>query len=693
MSFSRDNALEKALVISVDTGGTFTDFIAIAPDGRVWTHKRLSTPHDPAEAVLQGLDELLATLAAEGLAASRMRLVHGSTVATNAVLERRGARTALVVTEGFRDLLLIGRQNRRELYDLMPKAPPPLIPRELSFEVRERLGPGGEVVTPLDERSVAALLPALSQAGVESVAVVLLHSYANPDHERRVAGALREQGYFVSASCDILPEHREYERASTTALNAYVSPIMQRYLGRLNKAALEKGFADLRIMQSSGGVTDAEHAGAYAVHTILSGPAGGVVGALKVARALGIDHIITLDMGGTSTDVSLVPGALKVTTESEIEGFPIRIPVIDIHTVGAGGGSIAWLDAGGALRAGPQSAGADPGPACYGRGGEHFTVTDANVLLDRLPRDWFLGGRMQLDLDAAEGACRRLADRLGASLEDTAYSVLQVVASNMERAIKVISVERGYDPRDFCLVSFGGAGALHACELARSLSIPKVLVPPYPGVLSALGMAVSDVVKSYVQGLLGPLDEARLQRARETARKLVERAAADLQREGVAPGDGVIHVLLDLRYQRQSFELTLPAPQLTDERIGPGDLCSELSSAFHQAHETAYGYANPGERIQLVAVRVRAEGRIERGVPPSVGQGSGAPVPDQALMTRFDGARVRTPVYRREQLMAGASIPGPAILVEPHATTVIPPHDTAWVTPTGALLIEIASRE
>src|SRR5690606_6929305 len=301
--------------------------------------------------------------------ASSMRLVHGSTVATNAVLERRGARTALVVTEGFRDLLLIGRQNRRELYDLMPKAPPPLIPRELSFEVRERLGPGGEVVTPLDERSVAALLPALSQAGVESVAVVLLHSYANPDHERRVAEALREQGYFVSASCDILPEHREYERASTTALNAYVSPIMQRYLGRLNKAALEKGFADLRIMQSSGGVTDAEHAGAYAVHTILSGPAGGVVGALKVARALGIDHIITLDMGGTSTDVSLVPGALKVTTESEIEGFPIRVPVIDIHTVGAGGGSIAWLDAGGALRAGPQSAGADPGPACYGRGG------------------------------------------------------------------------------------------------------------------------------------------------------------------------------------------------------------------------------------------------------------------------------------------------------------------------------------
>ena len=486
------------LVIGVDTGGTFTDFIALAPNGKVYTHKRLSTPKDPGQAVLEGLDELLSQLeqagqlgqpASEATPASlekdrELRLVHGSTVATNAVLERKGARTALLVTSGFRDLLLIGRQHRKELYELMPEAPTPLIPRDLTFEVHERVGPSGDVVIPLAEDSVREVLPALSHMGVQSVAVVFLHSYAEPDHERRVAELLREHGFFVSASHEILPEHREYERASTTALNAYVSPIMQRYLGRLSLAAEEKGFGNLRVMQSSGGVTDASSAGRLGVHTILSGPAGGVVGAFKAAVAAGIDHIVTFDMGGTSTDVSLVPGAPSVTTESQIQGYPVPRPVLDIHTVGAGGGSIARVDAGGAMRVGPESAGADPGPACYGRGGQDVTVTDANVLLDRLPLDSFLGGKMRLDLDAARQAGRRLADALGATVEDAAYSVLQVVASNMERAIKVISVERGYDPRDFCLVSFSGAGSLHACELARNLSIPKVLVPPFPGVLS-----------------------------------------------------------------------------------------------------------------------------------------------------------------------------------------------------------------
>lgn len=680
----------KAWVIGVDTGGTFTDFIAIAPDGSVLTHKRLSTPHDPGQAVRDGLDELVRALSPDGLASSEMRLVHGSTVATNAVLERKGARTVLLVTQGFRDLLLIGRQHRRKLYDLMPAAHPPLIPRELSFEVPERLGPGGEVVTPLDEGAVKALLSTLSELEVESVAVVFLHSYANPDHERKVADLLVERGFFVSASHDVLPEHREYERASTTALNAYVSPIMQRYLDRLSRATRARGFADLRVMQSSGGVTDAAHAGKYGVHTILSGPAGGVVGAFKVAAACGYDHIITLDMGGTSTDVSLVPGALKVTTESEIEGFPVRVPVLDIHTVGAGGGSIAWIDAGGALRVGPKSAGADPGPACYGRGGRDFTVTDANVLLGRLPHDSFLGGRMRLDVHAARDACRRLADALGSSLEDAAYNVLQVVASNMERAIKVISVERGYDPRDFCLVSFGGAGALHACELARNLSIPKVLVPPYPGVLSAMGMAVADVVKSYVQGLLGPLDEAHLLEAQKAARRLIERARADLEKEGVAAGDSVLHVQLDLRFQRQSFELTIPAPALADKGASPCQLMAELSRAFHQEHERAYGYTNPDEGIELVAVRVRAEGRIERPVLSSTAFQTARSGPAQVIQTRFARGKVKTAVYQRELLAAGSLIPGPAIIVEPHATTVIPPGDTGSVMPNGALLIEIS---
>ena len=479
-----------SLVIGVDTGGTFTDFIALAPDGTIFTHKRLSTPEDPGQAVLEGLGELLSQLGEAGHSVEPgqagagdrgLRLVHGSTVATNAVLERKGARTALLVTHGFRDLLMIGRQHRKELYDLMPETPTPLIPSDLTFEVRERIGPRGEIIIPLVEDSVREALPVLSQMGVQSIAVVFLHSYAEPAHERRVAELLREAGFFVSASHEILPEHREFERASTTALNAYVSPVMQRYLDRLSRAAEEKGFGSLRVMQSSGGVTDASTAGRYGVNTILSGPAGGVVGAFKAASAAGIDHIITFDMGGTSTDVSLVPGAPSLTTESEIQGYPVRVPVLDIHTVGAGGGSIARVDVGGALRVGPESAGADPGPACYGRGGLDLTVTDANILLDRLPLDWFLGGRMRLDLDAARQAGRRLADVLGATVEDAADSVLQVVASNMERAVKVISVERGYDPRDFCLVSFGGAGSLHACELAQTSPSQRSSSLPFRG--------------------------------------------------------------------------------------------------------------------------------------------------------------------------------------------------------------------
>lgn len=680
---------QMTLVIGVDTGGTFTDFIAVTPDGEIHTHKCLSTPQDPGKAVLDGLDELLARLGVKPSAADRqgVRLVHGSTVATNAVLERNGARTALLVTEGFRDLLLIGRQNRRELYDLMPHAPAPLIPRELSFEVKERVGAGGEVIIPLDERSVTEAADALARAGVESVALVFLHSYALPDHEQRAAELLRERGFFVSASSEVVPEHREYERASTTALNAYVSPIMQRYLSRLSAAARERGLGNLRVMQSSGGVTDAQAAGRLGVHTILSGPAGGVVGAMRAAREAGFDHIITFDMGGTSTDVSLIPGELKLTTESEIEGYPVRVPVLDIHTVGAGGGSIAWVDAGGALRVGPRSAGAEPGPACYGRGGSELTVTDANVLLGRLPAQWFLGGRMRLDTSAAQAAGSRLAAALGSSVEDAAYSTLQVVASNMERAIKVISVERGYDPRDFCLVAFGGAGALHACELARNLSIPRVLIPSHPGVLSAMGMALADVVKTYVQGTLGPLDEEHLAGVQQAAKELVRRAHAELDDEGVPAASRVLSLQVDLRFGRQSFELVIPAPSLLTS--GPGELLRELAGAFHREHQRAYGYTNHDEPIEVVAVRLRATGRVGSHPRRSLPAHAGRPEPVERLITRFARDKVETPVYRRDQLGAGATIHGPAVIVEPHATTVLPPGDTCVVHPSGAMIVTL----
>ena len=678
------------LVVGVDTGGTFTDFMVIAPDGAVYTHKRLSTPHDPGQAVLDGLAELARLLSA----APSKRLVHGSTVATNAILERKGAATAFVTTQGFRDLLHIGRQSRRALYDLTPPLPRPIIPAEHCFEVPERIGPGGEVIRPLDTASLERVAQELKARGLESVALVFLHSYANPQHEAAAARLLRGLGLRVSASHEILPEHREYERASTTALNAYVSPLMERYLKGLAVRIQEMGFQRFRVMQSSGGVTDADAAGRLGVHTVLSGPAGGVVGALRAGRAAGFTHLITLDMGGTSTDVSLLPGRLLTTTESEIDGMPVRIPVLDIHTVGAGGGSIAHVDAGGALRVGPQSAGADPGPACYGRGGVHFTVTDANFLLGRIPPGWFLGGKMRLDREAAERAGRALAQQLGATLEEAAYGVLRVVNSNMERAVKVISVERGHDPREFTLVSFGGAGSLHAAELAMELEIPRVLVPQHPGVLSAFGMAVADVVRTYVHGVLGPLNGSTLQRAQGAAAGLFERAAAELDAEGVPAASRTYEITVDARYAHQSFELPLPCPGLLDQP--PEALAAQLHEAFHQAHRAAYGHAHPEEPVELVAVRLRAEGKSPAANPRLTGgkvksRGGAAPSPEERRPVFFASGWVTTPVYPRESLPPGCTLPGPAIVVEEHATTVLPPGCSLTVLETGALLITTAN--
>jgi len=681
---AKASAPPAALVVGVDTGGTFTDFFALASDGRIYTHKTLSTPDDPGRAVVTGLDELLATV---GEAPGPPRVVHGSTVATNAVLERKGAKTAFVTTAGFKDMLLIGRQSRRELYNLTPPLAAPLIPPELCFEVEERIGVDGGVLAPLVADAAPRLAEALEEAGVESVSVVLLHSYKNPEHEQRLGDALRRAGFHVSVSSDILPEHREFERASTTALNAYVSPLMNRYLTKLSAALERRGIASLRVMQSSGGVTDAAHAGDYGVHTILSGPAGGAVGARKCAAAAGFDHIITFDMGGTSTDVSLAPGRLLTTTESAIEGYPVRVPVIAIHTVGAGGGSIAAVDPGGALRVGPQSVGARPGPACYGLGGEQFTVTDANVVLGRLPASWFLGGRLRLDLEAAERAQRRLAESLGASLDDAAYGVLRVVNSNMERALKVISVEQGYDPRDFALVSFGGAGSLHACELARAMSIPKVIVPPYPGVLSALGMALADLVKTASRAVIGPLDEKAAASARKVAGELIAQVREALSREGAPPEAQAVHIWADLRYARQSFELSVPCPDLLDAE--PAALAQSLAAAFHEAHRTAYGYAHPGEQVEIVAVRVRGEGRSERPPLGGVGPQKGAPAPAAVQRAYFSTGWAETPVYERAGLGHGAAIEGPAIVVEDHATLLVPPGCLLTVHPSGALLIDL----
>ncbi|MCH8026288.1 MAG: hydantoinase/oxoprolinase family protein [Chloroflexi bacterium] len=670
-----------ASVLGVDVGGTFTDFL-LWEDGRLAVYKRPSTPDDPARAVLLGLAEA----AEQSDAAWRPEeVVHGSTVATNAVLERKGARTALITTKGFRDVLEIGRQTRPKLYDLEPRRPPPLVPAELRFEADERLDHHGEVLGTLSKREVEALLAKLRAKGVESLAVCFLFSFLNPRHERLVRDAARRHGLACSASVDVLPEHREYERTSTTVLNAYVGPVVERYLSRLDDGLRDRGVGRLRIMQSNGGSAGAT--GVLAVRTVLSGPAGGVAGAFRVARAAGIERIITLDMGGTSTDVCLCDGAVPFTAESSISGMPLRIPTVDVHTVGAGGGSIARIDAGGALRVGPESAGADPGPACYGNG-EQPTVTDAHLLLGRLRHDRFLGGRISLSVPAARRALRPVVRAFGGDLEQAAASVLRVANVSMERALRMISVERGHDPRRFTLVAFGGAGPLHACELAESLGVPRVLVPPFPGVLSAFGMAASPITTDHVQALLSPVSDSpvftrKLERA---LRRLEAQARRELKSQlRAAHLQPKMRRSLDLRYAGQSYELTVPIAATAD-----GATAARFLPAFHRDHRRRYGHADPGRAVEVVAVRLRAElpGAAIRLPPLPKGSGDAQAARLERQPVWFDGKPRATWLYGRNLLRAGDGLRGPAIVLQLDATTVVPPGWRAGVDDVGNLLLE-----
>ncbi|MCS7255331.1 MAG: hydantoinase/oxoprolinase family protein, partial [Thermomicrobium sp.] len=521
----------------VDTGGTFTDFVVIDGEG-VRILKEPSTPRDPAQAIVSGLRAL-------GVWDRLERLVHGTTVATNAVLERKGARTGLLTTAGFRDVLEIGRQNRPRLYDLRQVREPPLVPREWRLEVRERLDPWGRIVLPLHEEDVQAAIEVFRAAGIESVAVCFLFSFADPVHERRAAELLREAGFAVSASHEVSPEYREYERTATTVVNAYVSPVMGRYLERLRET-LPRGAA-LWIMQSNGGTIRAGVAAREAVRTLLSGPAAGAIGARAIARASGVSKVISFDMGGTSTDVCLIDGAPRERTEGRIGELPVRMPMLDIHTVGAGGGSIAWFDDGGALRVGPRSAGADPGPAAYGRGGDEPTVTDAAVVLGWLLPDAFLGGTMRLDAERAREVVWRIARRLGRGIEEAALGIMEVAEANMERAIRVVSVERGEDPREYGLVAFGGAGPMVACRLASRLHIPLVLIPHHPGTLSALGLLTAPITRDYLRTIMLPADRAHPS-LEHAAADLTAAATYDLADDGLVPTEATFQFALDLRY-------------------------------------------------------------------------------------------------------------------------------------------------
>ena len=493
------------MLVGVDIGGTFTDLV-LSVDGSLRIHKLLSTPHDPARAMLAGLE----AVSAGGNLSAITRVSHGSTVATNGILERKGARTALITTQGFRDILAIGRQNRPALYALQPQLPPPLIPRRWCYEVPERLDHAGRVVTPLNVAALDRVLDDIARQEIESVAVCFLYSYVNPAHERAVRARILERGVLaewqVALSSDVLPEFREYERASTVALEAYVRPVVSRYLRRLEEGLPET--CSLRIMKSDGGVMSARRARRRAIHTALSGPAAGVIGGFYLAQRAGYDHVITLDMGGTSTDVALCPGEPVRRAESEIDGLPLRTRLLDIETIGAGGGSIARLDEGGALRVGPESAGADPGPICYGRGGRQVTVTDANAILGRLDPDHFLGGAMRLHLEPARAALEALAREMNITPEAAALGVVDVANVNIDRALRRVSVARGHDPRDFTLLPFGGAGPMHACAVAARLETPRVLIPRYPGVLCAFGLLMADVVLETGRSVLGRVTPA-----------------------------------------------------------------------------------------------------------------------------------------------------------------------------------------
>jgi N-methylhydantoinase A len=654
-----------AVKIGVDTGGTFTDFI-LMDDGRLEVYKVLSTPDNPARAVLEGLRHLHPSL-------TDVNVVHGSTVATNALLERKGARTALITTKGFEDVLEIGRQTRPDLYDPFVTKFPPLVPARRRFGVQERIANDGEVLTQLHTEDIEAVLERVQRAKATSLAICLLHAYANPAHERLIVERAERLGMPISASHEVLPEFREYERCSTTVVNAYLRPVMQRYLHILTS---ELSAARLSVMRSNGGIMSAARAHEEAAHTVLSGPAGGVVGAFRIARDVGYSRAITFDMGGTSTDVSLCDEQPRTTTETIVAGCPVKVPVIDIHTVGAGGGSLAALDRGGALRVGPQSAGADPGPVCYGKG-RGLTVTDANLFLGRLHPGWFLGGHMRLDVERTADAVHRFARQLRLSPEETCSGILEIANANMESAIRVITVERGHDPREFLLVSFGGAGGMHAADLARRLAIPEVLVPANPGILSAFGMAISDYIQEYAQTVLLPSAVFTQERADAAFRELEARGRRAMLDEGVAPEAIRLDRTLDMSYVGQSFELSVP-------------YAADFVERFHRRHEQRYGYEDSTRPTQVVNIRLRLTGASGTVYQPhraveQRGDARQAQVDTIAMFT--DNGRQEAPVYDRQLLQPGDRFSGPALVSEYSATTVVPADFSARIDGQGNLML------
>ncbi|MBM3490175.1 MAG: hydantoinase/oxoprolinase family protein [Alphaproteobacteria bacterium] len=686
------SARRPGLRTAVDIGGTFTDLVLYDDaTGGVKFEKALSTPRALADAILQCLAK------AEAAPAAIAHLVHGSTVAINAVIQRKGALTALVTTAGFEDVHEIGRANRPDTFNLFFEKPAPLVPATRRFGVVERVGPSGEVRTPLSEASLKRVIMQLKRASAEAVAICLLHSYANPAHEAAAKQAIEAAlpGVYVTASHEILREYREYERGSTTVLNAFVGPEVNRYLTDLGGRLKAGGFSGVfHLMQSNGGVMSAERARQVPVAMMESGPAGGIIGAAALGRVLGHADVIAFDMGGTTAKTCLVERGLPKMTEQYFiggyrDGFPLRLPVVDIVEVGAGGGSIAWIDAGGALKVGPQSAGAEPGPACYGRGGAAPTVTDVNLLLGRLNPRRFFGGEFDLDTGAAEGAVARIGQPLQLGPVEAAAGILTLADARMSFAVRAITLQRGYDPRDFAMVAFGGAGPLHAAAIARELSIPTVIIPPQPGHFSALGMLLTDLRHDHV--LTRVTDFARLTADELGAwfQPLEEAGRAALAAEAHDQANVLLLRSLDMRYAGQEYTVTVPVGERLD---GPAAM-GELRRRFDAVYEQRYGHAGADDPAEIVNLRLTCLGAVGK---PDFAQlrdkRIAAPAADRRpVYFAAAGGFVDSPVQQRAGLQPGAHVAGPAVIEEYASTTILHPGDRATVEPNGCLVLEIGA--
>jgi len=636
------------MLLGVDTGGTFTDFVLF--DGQsLRLHKRLSTPQAPEQAILLGIQEM-------GLEPADLTIIHGSTVATNAALEGKGVRTAFITNRGHADMLSIGRQARRELYNLQPDAIAPPVPTELCLETGGRLSADGDVLEPLTEADLQQLQQQLQQLKPEAVAINLLFSFIDDRAEKAIEAMIADD-IFVSRSSEILPEYKEYERGITTWLNAWVGPLVQDYLQRLRDNLPQTAIA---VMQSSGGTIAADQAGRLAVHMLLSGPAGGLAGARFIGQLAGYEQLLSFDMGGTSTDVALIDGDLKLTNEGKIGPYPVAVPMVDMHTIGAGGGSIAYIDGGGLLQVGPESAGADPGPACYGRGGTQATVTDANLVLGRLLPDAFLGGKMKLDVGAANTAVGKLAKQLQIGIEETAAGIIHLANEHMSQALRVISIQRGIDPKGFTLMPFGGAGGLHVCALAEAQGMEQALVPIQGGVLSAFGMLVARRSRELSQTIATPLDQINSNELERQFQAQEKKAIAALASEGLNAAQVTLKRSLDLRYCGQAFSLNIPLQDL--------DMCHE---SFHQVHQQRYGHRLQ-QAIELVNIRLHAHGPANPLEIPTLTNKKTYSSPKQ---TQLYGIAESVLILARDELSAGQQINGPALITETVATTFI---DSGW---------------